>query len=97
MEQFEKASKDYFKTLAERGKKSKVFQSHQSAGLMLAEILEDFKHKALYMKLAKTYGGDSLLNLAKKIAERKDVFNKGAYFMKILKISKDESSNSYRK
>ena len=40
------------------------------------------------MRLAKQYDNHALLQLAKQIAERKDVVNKGAYFMSALKLSK---------
>ena len=53
----------------------------------LAGILEDPSHKSLYMRLAKTYDNDGLLRLAKDIADRKNVTNMGAYFMKLLKSS----------
>lgn len=70
--------------LRERMKKSRVHVSHQAVGLALAEILGDLKHKSLYMKLAKQYDSEMLICLAKDVAERKNVVNKGAYFMKIL-------------
>ncbi len=53
-------------------------------GLLLAEILSDEAHKSLYMKLAKEYKQDRLLELAKSVTERKNVKNKGAYFMRLL-------------
>jgi len=71
--------------LEKRGKKSKIYTRHQLIGLEIAEILEDEKHKSLYIKLAKEKNPETLLELAKSVAERKKVKNKGAYFMKILK------------
>ena len=75
---------DYLETLKKRAKESKVYSYHQLVGLTIAEALEDDKHKALYMKLAKLHDSDKLLRLAKDIAERKNIKNKGAYFMKLL-------------
>ncbi len=75
--------------LKERAKKSKVYSPHQMTGLMLAEILGDEKHKSLYIKLAKKYQADKLLTLAKSVAGRKNVKNKGAYFMRLLYDGKD--------
>lgn len=80
---------EYLELLKERAKKSKVYSPHQMTGLMLAEILGDEKHKSLYIKLAKKYKADKLLTLAKSVAERKNVKNKGAYFMRLLYDDKD--------
>ncbi|MBI3046519.1 MAG: hypothetical protein HYY86_03240 [Candidatus Harrisonbacteria bacterium] len=87
MDNLRQVKTEYFKTLKERSKKSRVYQPHQMAGLILAEILEDPKHKSLYMKLAKKYDNNELLRLAKDLAERKNIENRGAYFMKMLKTS----------
>ena len=73
---------DYKELLRKRAKESKVYSSHQMIGLMIAEVLEDREHKALYIKLAKNEDSDKLLRLAKSVAEKKDVRNKGAYFMR---------------
>lgn len=90
----EKASNsDYLEILKERKKTSKVYRDYQSAGLALAEILDDRPHKALYIKLAKENNSQQLISLAKDIASRKSVQNKGAYFMKMfqqLKANKNE-------
>lgn len=75
----------YLETLKARGQTSRVYVTHQLTGLILADILEDREHKSLYMKLAKQYRERDLLALAKDIAERKNIKNKGAYFMKMLK------------
>ncbi len=80
---------DYLDVLKERAKKSKVYSPHQMTGLTLAQILKDEKHKSLYIKLAKKYKADKLLSLAKSVAERKNVKNKGAYFMRLLYDGKD--------
>jgi hypothetical protein len=80
MEDIRKVGKEYFKLLKERSKTSRVYKSHQMTGLTLAEILEDQEHKSLYMN-------HELIRLAKNLAERKNIENKGAYFMKILQSS----------
>ena len=87
MDNLKEIRQDYFKTLKERAKKSRVYKPHQLTGLTLTEILEDPSHKSLYMRLAKDYNNDELLRIAKNLAERKNIENKGAYFMKVLKAS----------
>lgn len=80
-----KSSKDlYLELIKERVKKGRVTKSHQMTGLALAEILEDEKHKSLYMKLAKEYDQSFLIGLARDVADRKNIKNKGAYFMRLL-------------
>ncbi len=79
---------EYLKTLQDRASKSHIYQKHQSVGLELAELLNDREHIALYMKLAKTKNGDRLLQIAKDIATRENVQNKGAYFMRMMKENK---------
>jgi hypothetical protein len=74
---------NYQDLLKKRAKESKVYAPYQLTGLMLAEILEDKKHKSLYIKLAKNYEESKLIRLAKSIAEKKNIKNKGAYFMKV--------------
>ena len=81
--------KDYLKELRRRGKESHVYRKYQLIGLEISQILHDEKHKALYIKLAKEDSGDRLLGLAKDIAERTNVKNKGAYFMSVLKNPKN--------
>ncbi len=80
--------KNYLEELKERGETSRVYKEHQLMGLIVAQVLEDEKHKSLYIKLASEYGGEKILQLAKSVAERKRVKNKGAYFMKMLQIEK---------
>lgn len=87
MEDIKKVGKEYFKLLKERSKTSRVYKSHQMTGLTLAEILEDQEHKSLYMRLSKIYDNHELIRLAKNLAERKNIENKGAYFMKVLQAS----------
>ena len=84
MEQFKESRKEYGDELKKRAKQSRVYKAYQLAGLEIAIILEDPGHKSLYMKLAKKHGTDTLLRIAKSVAEKKNINNKGAYFMKIL-------------
>lgn len=76
--------KDYLNTIKERTEKVRVHKKFQFTGLALTQLLNDEKHKSLYMKLAKKYDEQKLINLAKNVSERKNVKNKGAYFMKLL-------------
>ena len=85
---------DYLERLKERGKTSRVYREYQLVGLMVAEVLGDEKHKSLYIKLARKHGSERMLQLAKSVAERKGVRNKGAYFMKLLEIEKGEKSGN---
>lgn len=80
---------DYLEELKRRKKESRVYSEHQLVGLLIAEILEDEEHKSLYMKLARDDNADKLLKLAKSVADRKNVENKGAYFMKLYADSND--------
>ena len=75
---------DYIEELKKRKKESRVYKEYQLVGLLISELLEDEGHKSLYIKLAKEGNPDELLKLAKSVAERKNVDNKGAYFMKLL-------------
>lgn len=74
----------YLEILRERGQTSKVYQKHQLIGLEIAELLSDENHKSFYMKLAKEISAEKLLGIAKDIASRRQIRNKGAYFMKII-------------
>lgn len=78
------SSKEYLNELKRRRKESRVYKSYQLTGLVIADILEDRKHKALYIKLAKERGENSMIMLAKDVAERPRIKNKGAYFMKLI-------------
>lgn len=75
---------DYMETLKARGKQSHVYRQFQDIGLQLAEILGDAKHKALYIKLAQQHDESILMSIAKDVADRKHIANRGAYFMKVL-------------
>lgn len=90
----EKVSKSkYLDVLKERRSKTRVSKQYQSTGLTLAEILEDGDHKSLYIKLAKQYDAQTLIGLAKDVALRKQVKNKGAYFMRVLQQYKSKTKN----
>jgi hypothetical protein len=77
-------SATYVEKLKQRAKDSHVYRKFQLMGLEISQILGDEKHKALYIKLAQQGDGDDLMKIAKDVAERKNIQNKGAYFMKIL-------------
>ncbi len=77
-------NRNYLKTLKERAKTSRVYKKYQLIGLLIAQLLNDDKHKSLYIKFAKKHKNDDLLRIAKDVAERKKIENKGAYFMKVL-------------
>ena len=87
MDNIKNASGKYLELLKERAKNSRIYKPHQLTGLTLAELLEDPEHKSLYMKLATIYDNGELVRLAKNLTERKNIANKGAYFMKLLKAS----------
>ncbi len=75
----------YLAELRRRGKESHVYRKYQLIGLEISQLLADEAHKTLYIKLAKERNGDRLIGIAKDIAERKNIKNKGAYFMALLK------------
>jgi hypothetical protein len=75
---------DYLRTIKERAVKSRVYKRYQLIGLLIAQSLNDEKHKSLYIKMAKEHGGEHLLSIAEDVSERKNIKNKGAYFMKVL-------------
>lgn len=76
--------KDYLKTIKDRGKESHVYKKFQLIGLEIAKLLNDEKHKSLYIKLAKQYDAENLLAIAKDVSQRKKIENKGGYFMRII-------------
>lgn len=80
----------YLKTLLERKASSKVYKKHQLIGLELATILDDPGHKSFYIKLAKEKNSDELFRVAKDIAQRRNVKNKGAYFMRMIHLAESE-------
>lgn len=75
---------EYLLKLKERKATSNIYREYQLIGLELANILNDQGHKSFYIKLAKTRGSDSLLRIAKDVAGRGNVINKGAYFMRLI-------------
>ena len=77
--------KEYLDKIKKRSRRSRIYSNYQSVGLELANILSDLKHRSLYIKLAKQFGGVVLLSMAKRIAESRKISNLGAYFMKVLK------------
>ena len=85
------ATSTYLKKLKDRASESHVYSSHQLIGLEISKILGDEKHKALYIKLAKDGDGHRLMQVAKSVAEKKDVRKKGAYFMTVLADKNDRS------
>lgn len=83
----------YLLTLRDRKKVSKIYQKHQLIGLEIATMLDDLGHRSFYMKLAREKNADAVLGLAKDVASRSQIRNKGAYFMKIIHNKK---SNFYK-
>lgn len=79
-----RATSSYVDELKRRAKESHVYRKYQLMGLAIAEALKDERHKSLYIKLAKERGGEALLALAKDVAERRGVKNRGAYFMALI-------------
>jgi hypothetical protein len=83
----------YMEELKRRGEESRIYRKYQLTGLQIADILEDRRHKALYIKLAKERDPERLLVMAKSVAENNNVKNKGAYFMVVLKGIKSQKRN----
>lgn len=70
-----------------------ISREFQSFGIYLAESLDDYKHKSLYIKLAKTVHR-SLLEKALSFAVDSNAKNKGALFMWKLKEIKNQELKS---
>lgn len=66
-----------------------VSREFQSFGIHLAEELDDYKHRSLYIKLAKTVHR-SILERALSFCVDSNAKNKGALFMWKLKQIKEE-------
>mgnify|MGYP001564388113 FL=1 len=69
-----------------------ISREFQKFGIYLSEELEDYKHKSLYIKLAKTVHR-SILEKALSFVSDSNADNKGALFMwklKQLKAGKDK-------
>ena len=67
-----------------------VSREFQSFGIHLAEELDDYKHRSLYIKLAKTVHR-SILEKALSFCVDSNAKNKGALFMWKLQQLKNES------
>ncbi len=66
-----------------------ISREFQSFGMHLAEELDDYKHRSLYMKLAKTTHR-SLLERALSFTKDSTAKNKGALFMwKLTQLKKE--------
>ena len=72
---------DFVELVKKRGRMSKVFKKYQWDGLEIAALLKDESHKTLYIKLVKENPNLDLVALARDISSRKNIGNKGAYFM----------------
>ena len=69
-----------------------ISREFQSYGIHLAEELDDYKHRGLYIRLAKTHPRP-LLEKAYSFVIDSNAKNKGALFMWRLKQLKTENSN----
>ena len=70
-----------------------ISREFQSFGIHLAEELNDYKHRSLYIKLAKTHHR-SILEKALSFAIDSNARNKGALFMWKLKTLKIKTVNT---
>lgn len=74
-----------------------ISREFQSFGIHLAEQLDDYKHKSLYIKLAKTVHR-SILEKALAFCIDSNAKNKGALFMwKLKELRKDEKKQPVSK
>lgn len=73
-----------------------ISREFQSFGVHLAEELNDYKHKSLYIKMAKTEHR-ALLERALTFVSDSNAKNKGALFMWKLKQLKDELKKNKEK
>lgn len=69
-----------------------ISREFQVFGIHLSEELDDYKHKSLYIKLAKTVHR-SILEKALSFCVDSNAKNKGALFMWKLKELKSQNSN----
>lgn len=72
-----------------------ISREFQSYGIHLAEQLDDYKHRGLFIKLAKTHPR-SLLDKALSFCVDSNAKNKGALFMWKLKELKTEVNKPVR-
>lgn len=70
-----------------------ISREFQSYGIYLSEELGDYKHKSLYIKLAKTIHR-SILDKALSYVKDSSAKNKGALFMWKLKQIKESTKNN---
>ena len=71
-----------------------ISREFQSFGVHLAELLDDYKHKSLYIKLAKTHHR-SILEKALSFVVDSNARNKGALFMwKINQLKAGNTTNT---
>ncbi len=70
-----------------------ISREFQSYGIHLAEELDDYKHRGLYIKLAKTYDR-AILEKAFSFCVDSNAKNKGALFMWRLKQLKTENTTN---
>ncbi len=71
-----------------------VSREFQTFGLKIAEQLDDYKHRSLYIKLAKTVHR-SILERVLSFVVDSNAKNKGALFMwKLKEIRKDQRSKT---
>jgi len=75
-----------------------ISREFQAFGIYLSEELNDYKHKSLYIKLAKTVHR-SILEKALSYVKDAQTYssNKGALFMWKMKQLKDETKNEKKK
>lgn len=73
-----------------------ISREFQTFGIHLAETLDDYKHRSLYIKLAKTTPR-ALLEKALSFSIDSSADNKGALFMWKLKQLKDEAKKNEAK
>lgn len=81
-------------TIKQRSLTSKAYKDYQAAGVDVAELLNDRKHKALYIRLAKLHGSNKIRNLAKEVCDKPGVLNRGAYLMRLLQLEKENTKNN---
>lgn len=72
-----------------------VSREFQSFGIHLAEELDDYKHRSLYIKLAKTVHR-SILEKTLSFVVDSNAKNKGALFMWKLKQIKEEGVEKHK-
>lgn len=70
-----------------------ISREFQSFGIYLAEELDDYKHRALYIKLAKNTNR-AILEKVLSFCKDSNARNKGALFMWKLKEIKNESKSA---